>query len=256
MQQIPDWISTSRTILIPKNQETHLPNNFRPIACQNIMFKAYTSIVNTFLDDHCTSNGIIATEQAGGKKGSWGCTDQLLINGMILDEVRTHKRNLVSMWFDYKKAFDSVSHEWLLKALELAKVPMHLVIAVENLTKVWATKAFLHSQSETQETDTIKYLNGILQGDSLSLLLFTLTLNPLSFLLNQTLTGYRVGKPGDRDCSVTHLLFVDDLKTYATTMKQALVQLDVITNFTSDIGMKFGADKCAYINIEKGQIRT
>ena len=106
MQQIPDWISTSRTILIPKNQETHLPNNFRPIACQNIMFKAYTSIVNTFLDDHCTSNGIIATEQAGGKKGSWGCTDQLLINRMILDEVRTHKRNLVSMWFDYKKAFD------------------------------------------------------------------------------------------------------------------------------------------------------
>ena len=83
-----------------------------------------------------------------------------------------------------------------------------------------------------------------------------MSINPLSFLLNQTSTGYKVGEPGKRDLALTHLLFVDDLKTYATTMEQALIQLDVITKFTSDIGMKFGADKCAYVNIEKDQIRS
>jgi hypothetical protein len=160
------------------------------------------------------------------------------------------------MWFDYKKAYDSVSHEWLKESLKLAKIPTSLYKAIEELTRVWATKASLHAANSTIETNTIKYLNGILQGDCLSTLLFILTLNPLSFLLNKQGGGYKAGKPKQRHCQITHLLFVDDLKTYAGSKEEALRQLHLITRFTSDIGMKFGSEKCAYINIEKGQIRS
>ena len=31
------------------------------------------------------------------------------------------------------------------------------------------------------------------------------------------------------------------------------MQLDLITIFTNDIGMEFGADKCAYLRIQKGE---
>ena len=62
-----------------------------------------------------------------------------------------------------------------------------------------------------------------------------------------------IGPPGNRTTKITHLLFVDDLKTYAKNKSDAMKQLQVITNFTNDIGMEFGADKCAYLNIEKGQ---
>ena len=51
---------------------------------------------------------------------------------------------------------------------------------------------------------------------------------------------------------LTHLFFVDDLKTFAKNKKEATLQLDLITQFTKDIGMKFGLDKCAYIYIERG----
>ena len=68
--------------------------------------------------------------------GSWGCTDQLLINKMILDEVRKHQRNLFMMWFDYKKAFDSVPHDWILKSLRLCQVPEKIINTIENLMKV------------------------------------------------------------------------------------------------------------------------
>ena len=77
---MPPWLATCRTILIPKNSATHMPNNYRPIACQNSMYKLYTGILNLFLDDHCISNNIIYDEQAGGRKGAWGCADQLLIS--------------------------------------------------------------------------------------------------------------------------------------------------------------------------------
>ena len=61
------------------------------------------------------------------------------------------------------------------------------------------------------------------------------------------------GEAGQRNLSITHLLFVDDLKTFTKNLTLALKQLDIITTFTNDIGMQFGADKCAYLNIERGQ---
>ena len=119
---MPLWLSTTRTALLPKNSETNRPENYRPIALQNSMYKIYTSILNYFLEDHCRVNNILGIEQAAAKKGSWGCTDQLLINKAIMEEVKSKRRNLVCVWLDYKKAFDSVPHDWLIKALHLAKV--------------------------------------------------------------------------------------------------------------------------------------
>ena len=63
-----------------------------------------------FVMDHCTRNGIITEEQAAGKRGSWGCVDQLLVNKMIYREVKERRRNIITVWLDYKKAFDSVPH--------------------------------------------------------------------------------------------------------------------------------------------------
>ena len=113
----------------------------------------------------------------------------------------------------------------------------------------------LHTDKETITTDNIKYLTGLLQGDCLSLLLFIISVNPLSFLLKQ-LPGYNSGPPGARENIISHLFFVDDLKTYAKNIDEAKIQADMITQFTNDIGMEFGTDKCAYLYIEKGRRKT
>ena len=130
---MPDWLITSRTILTAKYTDTHLEKNYRPIACFNTTYKLYTSILNDFLNYHCITNNVITVEQSGGKKGSWGCPDQLLINKMVLDEVRQYNRNIFTMWFDYQKAFDSIPHQWLFEALKLAKVPVKLTSMIETL---------------------------------------------------------------------------------------------------------------------------
>ena len=240
------------TILLPKNPNTHQAKNYRPIACLNTTYKLFTGILNIFVEDHCTSNNIITLEQAGGKKGSWGCIDQLLINKMVMDEVRTHRRNIFVMYFDYRKAFDSISHTWLFEALKLAKVPEEIINVIKNLTKKWSTKVGLQTKETISITDIIRYLTGLLQGDCLSLILFILCVNPLSHLLNTGCDGYATGPPGNRNTEITNFLFVDDLKTYSANRTSAIKQLEIITEFTNDIGMQFGEDKCAYINIEKG----
>ena len=80
-----------------------------------------------------------------------------------------------------------------------------------------------------------------------------LCLNPLSFLL-QNLKGYSYGK--SRNHTLAHNVFVDDLKLYASSISILKKQLDRLTTFSNDIGMKFGQDKCAYIKIEKGKNTT
>ena len=145
------------------------------------------------------------------------------------------------MWFDYKEAFDSVPHDWILKALQLARVPEKIIQAIKNSMKLWATKLHL----KDIETEVIKYLTGFLQGDCLSLVMFILCVNPLSFLLKR-LPGYKAGPPKQRNTKITQLFFVDDLKTYAQDINEAKLQLDLVTTFTKNIGMEFGTDKCAY----------
>ena len=124
---------------------------------------------------------------------------------MILDEVRFNRRNLFMMWFDYKKAFDSIPHRWLLEALKLAKIPDMLLNAISKHTEKWATKVYLRTHGTASITDTIHYLTGVLQGDCLSLLLFILCVSPLSHLPDKTCNSYLTGPPNARTTKINHL---------------------------------------------------
>ena len=137
---LPSWLTLARTSLLPKNTETELVKNYRPIACLNFKYKIYKSCLNC--------HKIITTEQAARKNGVWGCTEQLLINKSIMSEVRNEKRNLITIWLDYKKAFDSAPHEWLIKSLRLANLPEDLIRAIENLTSQWCTVLHLKGEEE------------------------------------------------------------------------------------------------------------
>ena len=145
-------------------------------------------MLNQVLGDHCTANNI-TTEQVGGEKQSWGCTDQLLSNKMILEEVQHQRRNLLMMRFDYKNAFQSVPYDGIIQALQLAKIPVKIVNAIRNMMHLWSTKVLLSTNQYNLESDETHYQTGVLQGDSFSLMLFIQSVNPLSFLLS-TLNGY------------------------------------------------------------------
>ena len=70
------------------------------------------------------------------------------------------------------------------------------------------------------------------------------------------LPGYKIGKRNSSKVNMTHLFFVDDLKTFAKNKNEATLHLDLITRFTNDINMKFGLDECAYIYIERGKRKS
>ena len=190
--------------------------------------------------DHVSKNDIVTPEEAAGKKRVWGTVQQLLINKSILKEVRLMQCNLVTVWLDHRKSFDSIPHSRLLHALKLEKLPNHLLMAVKNLTESWYTKLDLNGKDDSIVSNVIKIVTGICQGDSLSVILFVLALNPLSHLLRST-KGYAYGK--NRQHQHTHNFFVDNLKLYASDINTVKRQLEIVTTFSKDIGMKFGEKK-------------
>ena len=217
--------------------------------------KTYTGTLALLIEEHLADNNIIAPEQAGAKKGMWGCTDQLLINRAVTDEAIKNRRNLYMIWLDYKKAYDSVPHGWITEAMKLAKIPAKIIEAINQLISKWQTELSIPTVNGKVRIGEILYRKGVLQGDYLSVILFILSLNPLSFLLNRT-DGFKLSKDTVHEKNITHLLFVDDLKLLAPTLNKIKLQLDIVTTFSKDIGMTFGEDKCAYICIDRGKRKS
>ena len=118
-------------------------------------------------------------EQTGGKKDCYGCNDQLKINNAILENCKKREKNLSTVWIDYKKAFGSVPHSWILKCLQMNKIHPVLITFTEESMSQWKANMTLVHKEGVLEIGPIRIKRGIIQGDSLSPLLFTMSLNPL-----------------------------------------------------------------------------
>ena len=119
----------------------------------------------------------------------------------------------------------------------------------------WQTELNIPTINGNIRIGEILYKKCVFQGDYLSVILFTLSLNTLSFWLNET-DGYKMATNTICKKILTQLFFVDDLRLYAAILQQSKQQLDIVTMFSHDIGMAFGEDKCGYVCIEQGKNKS
>ena len=75
----------------------------------------------------------------------------------------------------------------------------------------------------------------------------------MSFLLKK-LKGYKIGPSGKSDTTINHLFFAHDLKLTSVNLNLLKQQRDLVTQFSSDIGMIFVESKCAFLAIDKEKI--
>ena len=248
----PPWLTTGRTTLVPKKAETRDPSNYRPICCLPTIYKILTSIITTRMKTHIEANNIIPEEQKGCTSNSYGTIDQLIVNKMIMMDAINKSRNISTAWIDYRKAFDSIPHDWLIKTLTMHKFDTITVRFFEETMKNWRTSIHLNLAENSISTNAFKISTGIFQGDSPSGLHFILCLLPLSWMLKQSNLGYQ---PSFMNEKKNHLLFMDDLKIYAANDQQLISLINLVKIFSDDIGMNFGIGKCNKMTILKGNVK-
>ena len=164
-------------------------------------------------------------------------------------ELQEKKKNLSTAWIDYKKAFNSVPHSWILACLRMYKINPVLTTFIEASMRQWKTNMVLVHVSGVLKTGPISIKRGIFQGDSLSPLLFTMSLNPLSRELQKTGYGYQL----DKQTKINHLFYVDELKLYGTSDNQLNGLISTVKKVSDDIQMEFGLDKCAKATFKRGK---
>ena len=160
-------------------------------------------------------------------------------------------------WVDYQKAYDSEPHSWVLQCLQLHKISPVLCRFLSRVMEGWRTSMVPSHGQGTVKTRIMQIRRGIFQGDSLSPLLFSMALNPLSTELNRTGCGYRMSTGNGRTAKrqlISHLLYMDDLKLYGRNPDQLYGLLHTVRTYSDDIRMKFGLEKCAIAHFVNGKL--
>jgi Reverse transcriptase (RNA-dependent DNA polymerase) len=180
-------------------------------------------------------NSILSENQLGTVRDCQGAREQAMISKLIIE---LHGNKLKTCWIDVSKAYDSVSHAYLADCLEALNINQHIIRIVKVLLEKWRIN-LIYNQENLAEVNVEK---GILQGDSLSPILFVLCLEPLSKILNG-----RCKKVGleDKEFSFksNHLIFIDDIKLLAEEDEELVVLRAKTKDFLKSIGIEINQQR-------------
>jgi hypothetical protein len=84
--------------------------------------------------------------------------------------------------------------------------------------------------------------NWVLPVGNIFIIIIIIIINPLTNLLNSTGYGFNIRLNNTTLSKLNHLLYMDDIKLYASKKNHILSLLTITENFSNDIGMSFGID--------------
>uniref|UniRef100_A0A5S6QFU9 Reverse transcriptase domain-containing protein n=1 Tax=Trichuris muris TaxID=70415 RepID=A0A5S6QFU9_TRIMR len=198
-QNVPTKFKECRTILLPKCSPVAGPDDYRPITISSLIYRLFAKILNQRLSLITELN----KRQKAFIRGTDGCGENAYLLKTVLAIARREHRELCIASLDIAKAFDSVSHHSVLRALARQNADPRTVTLVKNLLADSSTR-IEHSDGIS---DLIMMMRGVKQGDPLSPLLFSLVVDELADELDCSNVGFTVA-PNTSLCS---LVFSDDI---------------------------------------------
>ena len=214
--------------LIPKTTNPKSVNQWRPISLLNTEYKILSSIIADRLKP--LLNQIISPEQ------QCGLPDRQIFNNHLniktaLDFAKNFSQPLAIIQIDFYKAFDSISHRFILETAYKLGIPSSLLrwirILLSNLTAKINLNGYL--------SDAISVKCGIRQGCPLSMLLFIIGIEPLTrnIISSSQIQGLSLGKAF---LKVSH--YADDLTLFITHPSSFQSLYEILNQFSLYSGLK------------------
>ena len=114
--RFPECLKTAKVVPLFKSGERTNPKNYRPISVLPFLSKVFERAVHAQLYSYFEKKAILCNNQFGFRRGKstlQSCAGYLQYVYDALD----NDRNVVSIFLDFQKAFDSVDHQILLRKL-------------------------------------------------------------------------------------------------------------------------------------------
>ena len=210
------------------------PGNYRPVSLTSIVCKVYEGFIRDKLFEHLTTNGLLSEEQYGFCGGR-SCTTQLL---NTLNDWLYYLDNHIpvdAVYLDFRKAFDTVPHERLLKKLYGYGIRGHLLQWLRD----FLSNRYQYVSINENKSCLSEVSSGVPQGSVLGPTLFIYFINDLPDVISTFLK-----------------IFADDTKAYQPI--RSIIDKDKLQNTINKLYewsekwlLKFNGSKCKVLHLGK-----
>jgi hypothetical protein len=229
--KVPASWKRGTIVLIFKKGDPLDPGNYRPITLLNGDYKILCAILAQRLNK--VIKDIIPNHQIGFMP------KRLIYDNVLCLDIAL-RRQVKVLSLDFRKAYDSVSHEALLSILRHLKFPARFCSLVKGLLDESASSLLINGEL----TEEFEVARGVKQGDPLSPLLFTLVVE----LLARSPVASRDHIPTVGRLSLPLLMYADDTSLLSTTNKGIAEWVGELERLDKATGLAMNTSKTRVIN--------
>ena len=233
---LPSEWKTSNIVPVHKKDNKSKEQNYRPISLISLVMKVYERILYEALLNRTESK--IDQRQHGFLRNKSCNTNLLTFTNSIASSLHD-KTGVDAVYFDFAKAFDTVSHDLILNKLKLQYgIDGSLLQLLVNYLQGRKQRVVLDNIA----SESITVLSGVPQGSILGPLLFVL-------FINDIYAGI------DKATNFSICLYTDDTKIWRKINSEndcVQLQKDINTlhNWSIKNKMRFNASKCKVLQIQ------
>ena len=216
----------ARVTLIFKEGDPTDPINYRPIAVLNTEYKLLTAVLADIILENIAPWMI--PKQQLARKGIWGTMQGFLWDKSCTQAARAAGRSNHAAWYDFRQAYDSVSHVQLKRLIKALPIHTKAINTITSLMNKWALVARVGKET----THPIHVKTGIYQGDTISPLMFMLLTAhiPEAVIKDPKITRACKGK---QEIAV----YMDDYKTHAPSSEAAERIKNTLEQAAGEVGL-------------------
>lgn len=231
------------TLIPKKGSQSKSLDDYRPISLLNCDYKLFMKILAERITD--ILDKLLSVGQTACIKNK-SCIDNLKDLRRVLTKSCENKRFkgcLVSI--DLNKAFDRVDHKYLWKIMEKFGFPQSLIDCIKNVYKIASSKVLVNGFL----TDEIKIKNSVRQGCPLSMVLFTLYIEPLIREISNNVAGFLI-----YDKFVKVVVFADDFNIIIRNDEEFDRLLQIFEKFGRFAKIRINFSKSGFVRFNQAKI--